>query len=295
MRSQGVSSEAVRSLGFSPWYGVWLALWCVLGGLETLHAQPVCTNELVRMVAKEMADRTEFYVTNLQTVEVTITVEMKLTNMRSSVAFPYTQVFAGGRQLPAFTLWKEEGNRRWDYRYSFRSTFGNHRVKHDDQHRYRLPFAPGERFRVVQAYNGKFSHFGEDQYAIDWTMPEGTQVLAARQGVVAAIKDDSAIGGPNAIWKDCANFVMVRHPDGTLGHYVHLRRGGAKVKLGQVVQAGDLLGLSGNTGYSQGPHLHFAVFKAKDGRARETLPVKFDTDLGEAMTLIQGGVYAVPP
>ena len=60
---------------------------------------------------------------------------------------------------------------------------------------YQLPYAPGNRFKVTQGYNGSFSHKGSNQYAIDWQMPEGTPVYAARGGVVVRTKDDSNTGG----------------------------------------------------------------------------------------------------
>jgi murein DD-endopeptidase MepM/ murein hydrolase activator NlpD len=65
-----------------------------------------------------------------------------------------------------------------------------------------------------------------------------------------------------------------------------------RVKVGQRVAIGDVIGLSGNTGFSSGPHLHFNVFKAKDGKTRESIPVKFRTGDGVETTLMTGQVYA---
>lgn len=56
-----------------------------------------------------------------------------------------------------------------------------------------------------------------------------------------------------------ANFVCVQHSDGTYARYFHLSRNGVRVKKGDRVAAGDILGLSGNTGFSSAPHLHFDV------------------------------------
>jgi murein DD-endopeptidase MepM/ murein hydrolase activator NlpD len=54
------------------------------------------------------------------------------------------------------------------------------------------------------------------------------------------------------------NFVRVLHDDGTMGVYLHLKQGSVSVE-GQRVMVGSALALSGNTGNSSGPHLHFVV------------------------------------
>jgi murein DD-endopeptidase MepM/ murein hydrolase activator NlpD len=89
----------------------------------------------------------------------------------------------------------------------------------------------------------------------------------------------------------CNNYVLIRHADGTLGHYCHLQKGGVLVKVGQTVTAGEPIAHSGNTGFSTGPHLHFCVFMTRNGRERVSLPVKFHTAADEAITLVGGRTY----
>jgi murein DD-endopeptidase MepM/ murein hydrolase activator NlpD len=144
---------------------------------------------------------------------------------------------------------------------------------------------------VTQGYNGKYSHTGSNQYATDWQMPEGTPVYAARGGIVAKLKDDSDQGGPSMKFDRYNNYVLIRHDDGTLGHYCHLKKGGVCVKVGQIVRTGDLLAHSGNTGFSTGAHLHFCVFKTLNGHERKSLPVQFRTAKEEAVTLLSGHRY----
>jgi murein DD-endopeptidase MepM/ murein hydrolase activator NlpD len=158
---------------------------------------------------------------------------------------------------------------------------------------YALPYQGGESYRVSQAYDGSFSHTGAERYAIDWKMPEGTPVLAARGGVVVALKDDSSAHGESRRFETAANYVLIRHSDGTIGNYAHLLKGGVKVKVGQVVRSGDMIALSVNTGFSSGPHLHFCVFKTRSGRERESIPVLFKTVNGD-MTLVTGRTYQAP-
>jgi len=162
---------------------------------------------------------------------------------------------------------------------------------HEDSYLYSLPYAAVTSFKVTQGYHGTFSHTGPDELATDWKMPEGTPVFAAREGVVVAVKDDSEKGGAHRKFEDCANMVTIQHADGTMAHYCHLSPHSAKVKVGQKIRTGDLLAASGNTGFTSGPHLHFAVFKARDGFGRETIPVKFRTASGSGLTLISGEIY----
>jgi murein DD-endopeptidase MepM/ murein hydrolase activator NlpD len=90
------------------------------------------------------------------------------------------------------------------------------------------------------------------------------------------VQDDYRGSGKQAhTFASRANFVRVLHDDGSMGMYAHLEYYGVGVKVGQRVAAGDLLGLSGNTGYSTGPHLHFAVL-VNDGTQEVSVP--FDMD-----------------
>jgi murein DD-endopeptidase MepM/ murein hydrolase activator NlpD len=146
-------------------------------------------------------------------------------------------------------------NRGWSWTYTYYSTFGSMTAQHDNSFIYSLPYSSGKSYRVSQGYNGEYSHFGADQFAIDWRMPIGTPVHAARGGTVVGIKNDSDVGGDSSKFDWDANYVLIQHADGTLGQYVHLLKGGTKLKIGQRIETGDFIGLSGNTGHSTGPHL----------------------------------------
>ncbi|CAM9990769.1 unnamed protein product [Scytosiphon promiscuus] len=114
--------------------------------------------------------------------------------------------------------------------------------------------------RCIQGNHTSDTHKGDLAYAFDFKLRPGTKVLAARAGVVVALCDHFGEGGIRESLRPRANFVALRHHDGTYTRYVHLMRGGVLVKLGQQeVAAGHPIGLSGNTGYTSGPHLHFDV------------------------------------
>jgi len=245
----------------------------------------------VIVTARREGDVTHFYVENKEFSEITMTFEMALQNMKGDVSFPYTTVFPPRQALEAFALSPTSPGAKWQYAYTNYYKLGSNCAKHDDSYVYQLPYAPGDKYKVTQGYNGKFSHKGSNQYAIDWQMAEGTMIYAARGGVVVRVKDNSDKGGASIDLDRYNNYVLIRHADGTLGHYCHLQRGGVLVKVGQSIAAGDAIAHSGNTGFSSGPHLHFCVFKTKDGRERISIPVKFKTATETAITLAGGRSY----
>ncbi len=127
--------------------------------------------------------------------------------------------------------------------------------------RYVVPFAADQAWTLDQGFEGTHSHQDvQSRYALDFAVEEGTPVLAARAGVVMHVRDDFEINGQaRAEFAERSNVVRVLHDDGTMAIYAHLAPRGALVKLGQRVDVGTPLGLSGNSGFSTGPHLHFAV------------------------------------
>jgi murein DD-endopeptidase MepM/ murein hydrolase activator NlpD len=142
-------------------------------------------------------------------------------------------------------------------------------------YRYPLPWRGGP-FRLSQGANGQYSHFGaKNRYAMDIAMPEGTPIIAARGGVV--VKTENAQTGRGT--DPSGNFVRVLHDDGTMGVYLHLKQGSVGVREGQRVAVGSALALSGNTGNSSGPHLHFVV-QRNTGLGLVSIPYQFNQPVG---------------
>jgi murein DD-endopeptidase MepM/ murein hydrolase activator NlpD len=125
---------------------------------------------------------------------------------------------------------------------------------------YRLPLDTQD-WRIDQGFGGSFSHAEpQSRYAIDLAVDEGTPVLAARDGVVMQVEDDfEGAGLDREKFGARANHVRVLHADGTMAVYAHLLSESVTLAPGQRVRTGQRLGASGNTGFSSGPHLHFAV------------------------------------
>jgi len=194
-----------------------------------------------------------------------------------------------GRQT-LYTLTQETANEPWNWEFSYGWNI-NHPGGARDGEPYRLPYRTDEALPVAQGYNGSFSHKGTEAYALDWNMPEGTPVLAARGGVVAFLCETSSEGGASQDFASKANTLYIIHDDGTTGTYVHFRKDGVVPGLGQRVETGDVIGYSGNTGWSTQPHLHFQVAELVDELTLQTVPVRFDTAEGENLELVQGQAY----
>ncbi len=253
--------------------------------------EPACSEDVVCVTPIWQGDQLTFLVENRQATNVTITFTMEVKNMTSSVEFPYTATYPGLRTTRAFTLSIDDTSDVWNYDYHFDWTWGNLSATHDDNMLYELPYQSGTAHEVIQGFNGTFSHSGDYQYAIDWAMPEGTPVCAAHSGIVVGVEESHTTGGSNKDYQNASNYVRIQHDDGTIGEYDHLKPGGAEVEIGQEVETGEVIGFSGNTGYSTRPHLHVVVYKAVDGRQRQSFPIKFRTREQTPATLEEGKTY----
>ena len=185
-------------------------------------------------------------------------------------------------------IFKAEPNKGYGYSYSYQIIKGDINAKHNDDYAYRLPYEKGLRTLLAQGYNGPYSHQGLK--ALDFNLPEQTNVLAARSGLVIETKEDSNIGCTNMSCIKLANYVYILHDDGTIGQYAHLAFGGVLVGKGDRVERGQLIAKSGKTGFASGPHLHFQVTlpSLENGKAIAT---KFQISKNEVAFLKEKTYY----
>ena len=152
------------------------------------------------------------------------------------------------------------------------------KFKEDSSYIYSLPFENNKKVFLIQVYDSKMSHKGE--YALDFKVKKKTKICAARDGVVIAARGDSDKGGLKPENMSDGNHISIRHYDGSVAHYWHLLKNGALIKVGDTVTKGQVIGLSGNTGYSAFPHLHFEVV-GNDGKGNyRQLATRFNTNKG---------------
>lgn len=124
-----------------------------------------------------------------------------------------------------------------------------------EQSAYVLPYPVGLNYRVNQGNCSGFGHSGFWLYGYDFVLPIGSVVTAAREGIVVHAQDGAQDGD-----RSQTNLITIQHDDGTVALYSHLTLNGVQVTIGQTVLAGDVIGMSGDTGNTGGlPHLHFSL------------------------------------
>jgi hypothetical protein len=143
---------------------------------------------------------------------------------------------------------------------------------------YWLPLACGATARVGQGNASDFSHTGDATYAFDILLALDTPVHAMADGTVLHIRDDNEPGDPchdggDESCFDLANLVVLLHGDGTTTLYKHLNT--VAVAVGSAVARGDVLGLSGSTGWSLTPHLHAMRMQLCDEIQCPSIPLAF--------------------
>ncbi|MBL7970665.1 MAG: M23 family metallopeptidase [Prolixibacteraceae bacterium] len=128
---------------------------------------------------------------------------------------------------------------------------------------YSLPYPHGAKHLLIQGSNSHYSH--KDELSLDFKMSSGSKICAARSGKVIAAKFTSNKGGLKPEFMSEGNYIIIEHEDGSTANYWHLQYNSGMVKAGDSVAQGQLIALSGNTGYSAFPHLHFQLF-SKSGK-----------------------------
>lgn len=249
-----------------------------------------CEDAWVCIDAVDQHENVELYARNQADVPITLTLRVRARHLRGNEPAVVTLTLPP-RQSRKLMALRDAGGGKPSYRYSYDWTIGDKDAVHDDDYLYALPYSEGRSYRVLQGYGSRFSHTGLEEFAVDFDMPEGTPVHAARDGVVARIEESHSRG----CWKDgCgkfANYIVILHSDGTTGEYYHLQQDGALVEPGESVSRGQKIGYSGNTGHTTMPHLHFAVYRAAEWGTTQSIPVRFQSADGIIGSPRRGGRY----
>ena len=222
---------------------------------------------------------------------VTIELNLETSNLSSGRRSPVSDVIKGRSQKNVIRLNIEDLRKPYSIETKYIWYKGNIFAQHDDKVLYKFPYRRGTSYRLDQGYNGSFSHTGDNSYSLDFFMPEGSHIHAAREGIVIDVIQDNRGGGIEERYKQLANNITILHEDGTMADYSHLKYMGAKVQVGQRIRAGQFIGYSGSTGFVTGPHLHFKVKKAKIGGGFTSIPIRFTSQKGIVDMLQVGQEY----
>ena len=225
-------------------------------------------------------------------------IEVQLTevkNILSDPPLPRRFVLESRQEKTLVSLQPADPRSSWSFRIASRYMPGSPNASHDSSVSYLPPFPGRDRYPISQGFNGTETHTEDHaRYAVDIAMPIGTPVLAARDGIVMDVEDDFFGGGTDRKrFGDRANIIRILHVDGTMSVYAHLKLDSIRVSPGKPVLVGEQIAESGNTGFSSGPHLHFAV-QRNAGMNLISIPFEFKGPNGSRVTpdraMMLGGV-----
>jgi murein DD-endopeptidase MepM/ murein hydrolase activator NlpD len=201
-----------------------------------------------------------------------VIIRSDLAVIRNGARFAAT-VAPGARQILVHSA--PTGTGKAVLQFAWKAVLGSPEAVHHPSRPYRAPFAIGSTYPISQAYPSRMTHTtAESQYAVDIALPDGTPVYAAREGTVINVRHDAFLAGTSPAMLDQANVVEILHDDGTIAVYAHLHWDSIRVRIGARVARGQYIADSGNTGFTSGPHLHFAVLR-NAGTENVSVPIQF--------------------
>jgi murein DD-endopeptidase MepM/ murein hydrolase activator NlpD len=248
------------------------------------HARkkPCCAFSQIRWVQVHHKNEDRIFAFSPRISDVSVIVYITGSNIILEPKTPKIRPTSKDDTDPIVIVRKADPSKPYSYKTTgARDFFGTPATKPDLNYLYSLPFAPGKSV-CISLGCGEGTHPKGSQYenAIDFAMPINSLVYSARDGQVVSIEDsfDNDGGGPEKFL--FANYIVIRHKDGSYAQYGHLKHNGVFPKLGDYVRKNQIIGLSGNTGQSNGPHLHFDVSYYESYGKNISVPVQFESTLG---------------
>lgn len=247
----------------------------------------------IRIISIKTADGFDLYLENHAFYDVSIELKaVKLVNMLSSKALPFTGSFQAQSRTKILHFSIQDPQKESQFQTLYNTTIGRVNPSYDKTYLYALPYARAQSYQLTQGFNGKHTHTGQSAYALDFKMNEGTKVHAMRGGTVVAVESKQTEHGNSPAFISKSNYIMIQHDDGTMAMYAHLKPNGVHVKLGQKVYKHSFIALSGNTGYSSGPHLHVHISAIQDLKTgSSSVPFSFLSQEGKVDSPQEGSYY----
>ncbi|MGA9573840.1 MAG: M23 family metallopeptidase [Lysobacterales bacterium] len=216
-----------------------------------------------------------------------VELELKLSdaqNVSSEPPLPARLVIPGQTEQRLLKIRPTDPSRGFSFRFSYKQMIGPPLDQLPAEYNYYPPFPLGLTFPISQGFDDSTTHKDPpNQYAVDIVMPIGTPILAARSGRVMEMEDDFHGAAQTERYLTRSNHIRILHDDGTMAVYAHLQANSLKIREGAQVSRGQWIANSGNTGYSNGPHLHF-VIQLNVGMSLESMPFRFVTPMLTTMT-----------
>ena len=264
---------------------------CATGTGHSPAEEPNCAWRACLGYVDNPSGRT-YRIENDEPVPVTVRLTFRtLMNLRPQGELPVERIVPPRSSATLIRLTTVHRNRSIGAEPSLAIDLGSDSTVPDSGHLYAVPFGGIEPRQLIQGFHGPDTHLGGMRYSLDFAMPEGTPVLAARSGIVVHVQDGFTEGGNNPDLLERANIVVVAHADGSMASYGHLAPG-ISVTIGESVNEGDRLALSGATGFAAEPHLHFHVGKRLLGDPHRTVPIQLRDHQGRTLTLEPGSLVA---
>jgi murein DD-endopeptidase MepM/ murein hydrolase activator NlpD len=216
-----------------------------------------------------------------------VELELKLhdaENVRSEPPLPARLVLAGQSEKRLLKVNAIDPAKSFSFRLSYKQMIGPPLQQLPVEVDYYPPFPLGLEFPISQGFDNDVTHSKPpNQYAVDIVMPIGTPILAARAGRVMDMEDDFHGAAQQERYLTRSNQIRILHDDGTMAVFAHLQANSLRVRQGAKIKRGQWIANSGNTGFSNGPHLHF-VIQLNAGMTLESLPFRFVKPTGGTMT-----------
>jgi len=230
----------------------------------------------VKYYYEKVSNGFEIMVDNNEYCDVTVILKLNHENVTVSTKHKNTFLIPARQQKVRLSELMAIHLGRYAFDFTHREFRGNiKKTTYSKYYPYALPFLKGQKYLVSQGYDGKISHIGIN--ALDFEMPIGTSVTAIRSGTVIKVVEGFDKHGETADFDRFSNYLIIMHTDGTFAIYKHLKQKSVAVKEGDKVRRGQVIALSGNTGWTSKPHLHIEVYKP---RLLDKLSIKTEFKVG---------------
>lgn len=255
----------------------------------------IAPDQPVQFVQIQKQNQTQLFAFSSRHTDSSVIIHVTGKNIRVTPSLPVWRGLSANDKDPIVSIESLDPDHPKSFSYFYEFHPGTECSKPQDDFKYSLPYERSSKFRIVQGYFGPTHKRGSVyEYAVDFGLAANTLVCAARSGKVCAFRDDSIAGGREERFSSSANYIIIKHEDNSFAEYLHLKKNGVLVKLGDRVEAGQCIALSGDTGQCSGPHLHLCVFYYDKAHQRHSLPISFKTAAGINNSPKIGQVLAHP-